>query len=150
VPLATLYASRAARGFVRLLALLCGVGILLGVGGVTVAVLGGERLLTIMYRPEFASYQREFLLAAVVAGIGFTAVPIGCAMTAARMYTPQVPLLLAAVLAVTAGSALLVPRLGISGAMFALLACSLVQTGGGVGVLSWGFRHRETPRREPE
>jgi len=150
VPLATLYASRAARGFVRLLALLCGVGILLGVGGVTVAVLGGERLLTIVFRPEFAGYQREFLLAAAVAGIGFTAVPIGCAMTAARMYTPQVPLLLVAVLAVTAGSALLVPRLGISGAMFALLACSLVQAGGGAGVLFWGFRHRETSRREPK
>jgi O-antigen/teichoic acid export membrane protein len=145
VPLAALYAKGAGRRFARLVGILCATGILLGGCGVAVAALGGARLLTILFRPEFAGFEREFVLAAAVAGLGYLTAPFGFGMTAARLYAPQVPLLLAAVLAVTAGSALFVPRLGIRGAMLALIAGSLVQSAGGLGILVWAFRGRTGP-----
>jgi O-antigen/teichoic acid export membrane protein len=119
--LARFFADGDLKQFVRLLTKLCMLGVLITAVGVPLTFLAGRPLLTLLYRREYAN--NVGLLALLVGTAGLTTVfsfLIG-GLTAARRFRNQIPIFLTAVLIVTVGSELLVPRYGLLGAGLALL-----------------------------
>ena len=127
VPLARYYARGQRRAFTFLLLKLMGIGSLLGAGGIFVAWIAGPKLLTILYRPEYAAESRLLVWFMVVAWFAYLGQLMGSAMTSARLFAQQIPLFALGVLTITAGSYWLVPRMGLQGAIIASIAGLLTQ-----------------------
>jgi O-antigen/teichoic acid export membrane protein len=115
------------RGFVVLAGVLGG---LLGGGAVLAAALFGREILTHIFRREYGEHADIFVWLMIAGTVSFIASGVGYVMTAARSLQPQVPQLLATVLAVTAASAWLIPRHGLQGAAEAYLVAAFVQLAG--------------------
>jgi O-antigen/teichoic acid export membrane protein len=148
VRLARFYAGGRRRAFTFLLLKLIGIGTVLGAGGILVAWIAGAKLLTIIYRPEYATESRLLIWFMVVAWVGFLGQFMGCAMTSARLFVHQIPLFGLGVLAITAGSYWLVPRMGLEGAIMASLAGVLIQLLASAGVLAHGLIKMPQLRRQ--
>ena len=118
------------------------VGAAAGGVGVLVAYLWGGELLRLLYTDEYGSHQTLFVWIMAAGAVGYGASIFGFAMTAARQFRVQVPLF-TVVLAVTAtGCWILVPRHGLVGAAWALMAASLTQMVGSAGVVWLAWRNR--------
>ncbi len=101
---------------VRLLLL----GTLLGVAGIATSVAIGPVLLTALYGEPYAQAAPILVAVMIAATLNYVASALGYALTAAREFAGQAPLF-ALVAAVTAGSGvLLVPRVGMIGAAWAM------------------------------
>ena len=133
--LAKYYAAGNSTAFRTLLFKLVGVGLMLGAGGVFVAVVAGKPILTLLYKPEYAERADLFAWLMVVAGITYVASFLGYGMTAARYFRVQMPLFVL----VTGSSATtcfwLIPTQGVQGAVIALIVGAIVQVSITVGVL---------------
>jgi O-antigen/teichoic acid export membrane protein len=126
VRLAKHYDAGDVRGFNSLLLKLVGIGLVLGLGGVAVAVLFGKLLLTLLYRPEYAEHT-DVLIAMMAAGaMSYVGALMGTAVTSARCFAQQIPVLATAVLGAAIASKILVPTHGILGAAYAVLITSTV------------------------
>jgi len=139
VRLARFYADGRRRAFAFLLLKLIAIGTVLGAGGIVVAWVAGPRLLTILYRPEYAAESRLLVWFMVVAWIGYLGQFMGCAMTSARLFVEQIPLFALGVVTIGAGSYWLVPRMGLQGAIVASMAGVLIQLFASAGVLAYGL-----------
>lgn len=148
VRLARFYAEGRRRAFAFLLLKLIGIGTALGAGGILVAWLEGARLMTIIYRPEYAAESHLLVWIMAVAWIGFLGQFTGYAMTSARLFVHQIPLFALGVSVIAAGSYWLVPRMGLQGAILASLAGVLVQLLASVAVLAHGLIKIPEIRRE--
>jgi O-antigen/teichoic acid export membrane protein len=136
VRLAKHYAAGDVRGFNSLLLKLIGIAAVLGLGGIGVSVLFGRVLLTLLYRPEYAEHT-DVLIAMMVGGaITYVAGLMASAVTSARCFAPQIPLLMTAVASAAIASKLLIPTYGILGAAFAVIVTSTVLCAGEV-ILLW-------------
>jgi O-antigen/teichoic acid export membrane protein len=125
--LAKYYAVGNAIAFRRLLLKLVGIAVLLGGGGVLVALVGGEQILTLLYQSEYAQHTSLFVWLMIAAGIGYVSSFIGYGITAARYFRIQLPLF-AAVTTTSAITCLwLLPKLGLLGAAIALIIAAIVQ-----------------------
>jgi O-antigen/teichoic acid export membrane protein len=121
----------------------CGVAMLLGVAGVAVALVAGRFLLALIYRPEYAPY-RDLLAGVMAASIAqYVAITLGYALTSARSFAAQIPLLSAAAGTTAVVSFVLTPRLGLAGAAVALAAAGCVQTAGAAWLLRGVLRRME-------
>jgi O-antigen/teichoic acid export membrane protein len=101
-----------------------------GMGVLTVggAATFGTPLLTRLYTPDYAVHANVLVWLAVVAAIGYLTSALCCSITAARRFPEQL-LVAALTLAVSwIASQLLVPRFGLVGAAWALLAATATQT----------------------
>ena len=88
----------------------------------------GAPLLTMLYTPDFAAHTDVLVWLAVVAAVGYVTSALCCSLTAARRFPEQL-YVIALTLAVSwVASQLFVPRFGLVGAAWALLAATLVQT----------------------
>jgi O-antigen/teichoic acid export membrane protein len=126
VRLAKQYAAGDMVGFNALLWKLIGIASVLGLGGVGVAAAFGHRLLTIIYRPEYAEHT-DLLIPMMVAGtFGYVASLLGSAVTSARFFKQQIPMLIAVVAAAALSSWLLIPHYGLLGAGYAVMTTSAV------------------------
>lgn len=125
--LAAYYAARDARAFRALLLRLIAIGALLGAAGVTVALLLGAPLLTLIYGPAYAAHADVFTLVMLAGGIGYVSSFLGYGMTAARFFRAQAPLFAAVVAANALAALALIPPLGLRGAALTLLATASVQ-----------------------
>lgn len=125
--LAKYYAAGNSTAFRTLMLKLVGVGLMLGAGGVFVAVVAGRPILTLLYKPEYADRADLFAWLMVVAGITYVASFLGYGITAARYFQVQMPLFAL----VTGASALaclwLIPTMGVQGAVIALIVGAIVQ-----------------------
>ena len=148
VRLAKFYAEGRRRAFAYLLLKLIAIGTALGAGGIFVAWIAGARLMTIIYRPEYAAESHLLVWIMAVAWIGFLGQFTGYAMTSARLFVHQIPLFALGVLVITVGSYWLVPRMGLEGAIMASLAGVLIQLVASVGVLAHGLIKIPEIRRE--
>jgi O-antigen/teichoic acid export membrane protein len=148
VRLARFYAEGRRRAFAFLLLKLIAIGTALGAGGIFVAWIAGARLMTIIYRPEYAAESHLLVWIMAVAWIGFLGQFTGYAMTSARLFVHQIPLFALGVLVITVGSYWLVPRMGLEGAIMASLAGVLIQLVASVGVLAHGLIKIPEIRRE--
>jgi O-antigen/teichoic acid export membrane protein len=133
--LAGYWASGNRRAFRSLLLKLAGVGAVLGLAGVGVVLVAGPELLRLLYGAEYAAYSHVLLLFMVAAGIGYVASFLGYGLTAARYFGIQAPLFLGITLATVAACAVLVPRLGLEGAAWAVVCATVVHAAALAAVL---------------
>jgi O-antigen/teichoic acid export membrane protein len=130
VRLAKQYAAGDVAGFNSLLLKLLGIAGALGLAGIGVSLLFGRLLLTLLYRPEYAEHT-DLLITMMVAGaLGYIANLLGSAVTSARHFKSQVPVLFAAVASGAIASFVLVPSRGLLGAAFAVAITSTVLCAG--------------------
>jgi O-antigen/teichoic acid export membrane protein len=117
-----------------------GVGTVLGAGGVLGAWIAGPELLRILYRPEYASHSGLLVWFMLAAWISYMGQFLGTAITAARFFVHQIPLNAAVALAIATGSYFLVPRLGLTGGVLAIVMGGTVQLLGSIGLLLYGLK----------
>jgi O-antigen/teichoic acid export membrane protein len=141
--LAKYYAAGNSTAFRTLLLKLVGVGLMLGAGGVFVAVVAGREILTLLYKPEYAERADLFAWLMVAAGIGYVSSFLGYGMTAARYFRVQMPLFVL----VTGSSATtcfwLIPTQGVRGAAIALIVGAIVQAVFSLGVILYALHRLE-------
>lgn len=103
----------------------------------------GRPILTLLYRPEYA--EDVGVLAILVAGAGLSALMtfLTCGVSAARSFRPQVPVNLAATIAVSVGCMMWVPRFGLVGAALALVISAAVAVAGSALILRNVIRAKE-------
>ena len=94
----------------------------LGLLGIAACALFGPSMLTLVYAPEYAAHEVVLIWLAVATGAGFLAQALSYAVTAARRLPEQLPIALLSLVVCTVGSYLLVPRYGLVGAAWAVLA----------------------------
>ena len=94
----------------------------LGLAGVIVSALAGRFILRIAYAPEYAAQAPVLLWMAVAAGVGFMGKALTASVTAARRLAQQLPIALVSLGMAFLVSRALVPRFGLYGAAWAVLA----------------------------
>ena len=102
----------------RTVALAAGLGLLI----VGAAALGGRSFLTLAYGPEYAEHAPALTWLAAAAAASFVAGALGYAVTAARRFPPQLVIAALAFAVCALASAALVPRHGLLGGAWAVLA----------------------------
>jgi len=142
VRLARFHAEGRNSDFVMLLLKMAGIGTVLGAGGILFAWIAGPELLRILYRPEYAQQWHVMVWFMVVGWMSYIAQFLGTAMTAARYFVHQIPIFATVVLAIAGTSYLLVPRLGLTGAVLSNLVGAIVQVLGSILVLAFALRRR--------
>jgi O-antigen/teichoic acid export membrane protein len=143
VRLAKLYATGEIRRFNSLLIKLVGIAAALGFAGIGVAVFFGHFLLTHLYRPEYAEHT-DVLVAMMVGGaMSYIAAQMASAITSARCFAPQIPVLACSVAAATLASLFLVKSHGILGAAYSVIITSAVLLAGEVILLTFVLRKRQ-------
>ena len=103
-------------------------------------MLLGRQFLTIMYRPEYAMYPSVFTWLMAAAGVSYVASALGFGLAAARKFDVQLLVYICAALVTTAASVPLVPRYGLQGAAWALLAGMLTWCAGFALALTYTLR----------
>jgi O-antigen/teichoic acid export membrane protein len=91
------------------------------------ATIGGP-LLAALYTPDYAAHRDVLVWLAVVAAVGYGTSALCTCITAARRFPEQLAVTAVTLLVSWAASQLLVPRFGLTGAAWALLAATAVQT----------------------
>lgn len=122
--------------FKILIGKLIGLSLVLGSVGVTGAAILGKKILTLVYRSEYANQVSLLVVLAIAATVSSAASFLGYGMTAARCFRSQVPLIVLATLTSAGLTVALLPSCGLMGAGYALLASSLVQAGASYLVLT--------------
>jgi len=122
-------AARLARNYVdnlpkcrRLLLQLITMASANGAIGVLIAVIWGRQFLTMMYRPEYAMYPAVFAWLMAAAGVSYVVAALGFGLAAARKFDVQLLVYIFGTLVTAAACVPLVPRYGLLGAAWALLA----------------------------
>jgi O-antigen/teichoic acid export membrane protein len=141
--LAKYFASGNRAAFRRMVWLLTGMSVSLGAVGFLAAVLFGRQILTLAYRPEFASRQDVLVWLMAASGALYLGSMLGVAVTAVRCFAPQLPLFALSALATTVGCFLLVPTMGMRGAAAAIFISSIVQSAGGALLLRYACRRNK-------
>jgi O-antigen/teichoic acid export membrane protein len=141
--LSRFYAQGEVQRFRELIMRFCGIGALLGFGGLGGAALLGRPLLALIYRPEYSARVNVFLVLAATSAVSAVASFLGYGITAAHVFRYQVWTMLAAMLTTVVASLLLVPRWNSMGAAISLLISSFVQV-----VIAWAILHRALRNRE--
>ena len=143
VRLAKLYATGEIRRFNSLLLKLVGIAAALGLAGIGVAVFFGHLLLTLLYRPEYAEHT-DVLVAMMVGGaMSYIAAQMASAITSARCFGPQIPVLASSVAAAALSSYFLIHSRGILGAAYSVIVTSAVLLIGEVLLLTLVLRRRQ-------
>lgn len=109
---------------------------------VLVAVVAGGPLLGLLYGPDYAPYQREFVVVAIAGAIQLVASCWGYALTAARFFRTQVVLVILSCLATTAAAFWLIPTRGLMGAASTVLVTSIAMLIGFGLTVQWAIRSR--------
>jgi O-antigen/teichoic acid export membrane protein len=89
-------------------------------------VLFGHLLLTLIYRPEYAEHTDLLKVMMVAGALSYVASVLASAVTAARSFKPQIPVLAAAAGAGAISSFLLIHSYGLLGAGLAAVTTSAV------------------------
>lgn len=139
--LAKLFACGNLRGFTTMAGQMVGTGVAIGTGGVLIFALFGQHLLTVVFKTEYAPYA-GLLVALMISG-AFDNVSslLGYAITAARSFRLQMPLLAAVASVTLLVSFLLIPSRGLTGAALAMGAGAIVQILGSLLILSHAMRN---------
>jgi O-antigen/teichoic acid export membrane protein len=126
--LSNLYVARDLAGFKLTLWRLMAMGAVLGLTGVLAALLLGEPALDLVFGPQYGREGGVLLLLTAAATLQYTAVFLGTAVNAMRLFTVQMPINLASLVVVFLVSWFTVPAMGLAGAGLAVLAAEAVQS----------------------
>ncbi len=124
--LAQTYAAGDRRGFARLLGRLVALTLAFGCAGWLGAFLLGRPILGAVYTPEYAAYAPLFTALMGVAVLWYATDLLGYGLTAMRAFKVQLPILAVSTAANALLCAWLLPRLGLVGAVWALLAYAVL------------------------
>jgi O-antigen/teichoic acid export membrane protein len=138
--LAKYYAERNRAQFCTLLLKMAGVGTLLGVAGVLIAMIAGREILTLVYGPEYAGRAEIFIWLMIAAGITYVGSFLGYGITAARYFTVQVPLFVLAGCTSALACLWLVPAAGLQGAALAVVLTAAVQCCASLAIVARAIR----------
>lgn len=133
--LAKYYAAVNARAFRKLSIWLVGIGVLLGIGGVAVALVFGRLILTLFYGTEYAM-PGLFGLVMLAAGADYVATMLLFIITSARYFRVQLPLQLLTTGATAVACFWLIPAFGLVGAALALIVGNAVRAGSTL-IVAW-------------
>lgn len=122
------FAAGNSRAFRKLSIKLIGIGVLLGVVGVLVALVAGKQILTLFYGSEYA-LPGLFALVMVASGLDYLATMLLFVITSARYFRIQLPLHLLTTTTVAIACFILVPSAGLIGAALALIIADSVRMG---------------------
>lgn len=123
-------------GFHRLLARLSIPAMAAGLAGIGVAILASKPLLSTLYNESFVPHHTTFVWVMIGAAILYLSSIAGCALTAARIFRPQVWLTLLATMGTITASGLLIPTQGLMGGAMAMAIGFLIKLIGQLAVLS--------------
>ncbi len=140
--LAREYAAGEVGAFRALTAKVLGISAALATAGVLISLVLGRQVLTLLYRPEYATHLDVFIWIIAAAGIGYLASVFGYAMTAARQFTIQVPIFAFSIAVITVACALLVPDHGLRGAAWATFLMFSVQLPLKAAAVAYGLHKR--------
>lgn len=143
--LAKYYAAGDRNAFLRLLFMLSGIGMVLGLGAVGAAALFGEEILMLLYGAEYAR-QDLFVWLMVAATIFYMASFFGHGMTAARYFQVQFPLFVVVTVTTVLSCFWLIPMHGLYGAATALIIASCVQIIGSLIIVLYAVSNIRSPR----
>jgi O-antigen/teichoic acid export membrane protein len=135
--LARLNANGEHKKFSTLLFKLLGIAALMGLAGVIVSALWGAPILRLIYKPEYAKYSQVFVMAMVTAGLGYIATFCGTALTAVRSIKIQPVILVGCVSIAYLLCILLIPKMGIIGAAWALVGTASFQVIANLSALTY-------------
>ena len=119
-----------------------GAVLVLGAAGVIISVVFGKVVLRIVYRPEYTAYSGLLVAVMGTAALSYLAIALGYVITSTRAFNAQVPLFCIVAASCGLASWLLVPRLGLLGAVLSLAVAATVQIGGGAVILARAFHSR--------
>jgi len=117
--------------FVKMLAIVLAMGISM----VILGTVFGKWFLRIVYTEEYAQNHIVFIWLLVTCTVTFVNSIFGYAVTASREFKMQVPQMMIVIVATTMGSWVLIPRFGLNGAAWAMLAGMLTGIGGWIFIL---------------
>ncbi|MBI1879486.1 MAG: lipopolysaccharide biosynthesis protein [Chloroflexi bacterium] len=137
--LAKYYAANNVRAFRKLTLQLMGLGILMGIGGVLVALAAGRQILTLFYGPEYA-LPGLFVLVMIDAGLDYVSTMLLFVITSARYIRIQLPLYLITTGTVALGCYLLVPSAGLEGAAIGIIISELLRLVGSLAAVWHALR----------
>lgn len=123
------------RDFRSLLTAIIAASVGVGVIGVVGSLLFGRQILAVLYRPEYSAHWDILVWLMAAAGFFYVGSTLGCAVTAVKCFTPQLPLFAIAAAVTALASMALVPAQGLRGAALAILISALIQCAGGVRLL---------------
>lgn len=112
------------------------IGLVLGGGGVLVALIAGPLLLELIYQPEYAAYADFFVWVMVAAGITYLSWLLGEGMKAARYLRIQVVLFGVQVIVLTILCIWLIPPYGLVGVAIMMVVAALIHLIGTLLILA--------------
>jgi O-antigen/teichoic acid export membrane protein len=139
--LAKYHAANAIPDFLRLVAKLMAIGLLIGCAGVLVALCAGKWFLAIAFGPEYAQETGVLIWVMVAMGVVTTGTFLGTAVTAARRLAIQMAIHAGKVAVAGAICYLLVPRFGALAAAWSLAASAVFSVAAFAAVTWWIVRH---------
>ena len=125
--LAKYYVASNTKAFGKLISQLVMIAIFLGSAGVIVAFLGGQSILTLLYKSEYGQQADLFVLLMLAGAIDYISSFLTYGMTAARALWVQIPLFTLTAIVLCFSCLWLMPRFGTKGAAFALIITAIVQ-----------------------
>jgi O-antigen/teichoic acid export membrane protein len=140
--LARYYESRDTAAFKTLVIKLSAIAIALGVGGVLVALVAGQTLLSVLYRAEYGQYSSLLSLMMCAAALSYWASILNYAMIATRTFHPQLPLFVAVTGISVGACGALVPEYAMHGAALALIGSYTVHALGAVAIVTRAQRRQ--------
>ncbi len=133
LPRLSKYYVKNVRAYLKLLAKLVVMAAFIGLSGVLLGLLLGSRFITIIYSEDYAKYNTLFLWLLFAGGVQYVSTMLCVGLTGARLFKIQVPLFLCVTLVTVLASWMLIPRFGVVGAAWSMLAGSLAT---GLGALA--------------
>jgi O-antigen/teichoic acid export membrane protein len=132
--------------FLHLLKNMILLGAVLGIAGVGVALFFGSEVLRLLYRADYAQYPAVFTWLMAAAAVAYVSSMLGYGITAARMFRPQVPLVLGAAAITTAACWILIPSLRLMGSAYAVLMGAVFSLAGSAYIMrvAWQARSSST------
>jgi O-antigen/teichoic acid export membrane protein len=128
--LSKMFAERQFDGFKSLLRKFILIGVGIGIVGIPAGLLFGRCALSLLYRPEYANYLNVFLMIIATTSVLAVASFLGYGLTAARCFKTQLIVIGSSTVLTALLSFLLIPRLGLMGAAYALFVASITQAVG--------------------
>ncbi len=116
-----------------------GLGMLIGLLGVLVAVLAGGFLLELLYSPEYAQHTDLFIMIMIGGALLYLASLLGAPVSAMREFRVQLWVYLINVILMVGMSSYLIPRHGMMGAAVVMLGCSVWLTSAYVYLVKRGI-----------
>lgn len=148
VRLARAFTALQSNEVLKILGVLLALSFAIGSCGIIAAYSAGPQILTLLFRPEYAARSDLFLIVMIMGAIMFLSASLGISLSAARIFRRQASLL--ASVGVIEGLAcwILVPRMGLSGAVLSCLGAATVQFIGTAYILIshlWRMRAEASP-----